>query len=273
MRLTVEKIKSTIKMNEDNKKVSKRIGDVSTLKSIISELGLQFEVISDSSEGTCYGTAYFIPENTCGELLYGTLSDRYQFDGLLIFRGIDLPISWTLSSPYSVKKWLTDPTDRQCSVCCQQAEYGCSMKCSGCGGRICGVCILKKCLTKESIMMIKCAFMTTVRTQCVQCKSGFLIDVGSWYFKILNHLNEFPKHQKETLLWLKEMNENHDNCMKGWKEYIAFNDITIVILNGLSQSEWNGKIAMITGKKVMKNDVVHWPVLIKDGIEKNSIIN
>ena len=97
------------------------------------------------------------------------------------------------------------------------------------------------------------------------------------HHRVLDKLDDFTKLQKAALLSVKNNDPEFAITMKQHKQRIqSFRKMAlkqlkpnkIVKLVGLKKKEWNGKKAKIIGKRVLKSDMIKWPVQLDDSKDK-----
>ena len=102
-----------------------------------------------------------------------------------------------------------------------------------------------------------------------------------WFDRMLDRLNDFTDSQKAALLFVKRNDphsaffiENHERRIQSHRAMAAkqLKPGKIVKLVGLKKNEWNGKKAKIIGKKVLKSDMIKWPVELMDGSKRRALI-
>lgn len=97
----------------------------------------------------------------------------------------------------------------------------------------------------------------------------------------MDRLNDFTDNQKAALLFVKWNDphfaagiKSHRRQMQSEREMAAkqLKPGKTVKLVGLKKKEWNGKKAKVIGKKVLKSDMIKWPVQLMDGSKDKALI-
>ena len=99
--------------------------------------------------------------------------------------------------------------------------------------------------------------------------------------RVLDRLNDFTDNQKAALLFVKRndpqsavliMNQQIRMQLHQQMAIRKLKPGKIVKLVGLKKKDWNGKKAKIIGKKVLKSDMIKWPVQLMDGSKDKALI-
>ena len=206
-----------------------------------------------------------------GPKLVGESPETY--DAVLRYKSTELPLNWGAVSKASIRKFLkrgSESEEHECIVCYQ--EYPLSYQvCYTCGSNVCTFCEVKMCLTPQSINFLMSGLEAPeVPVKCVQCRVEVMIDLRTLTHEVFDRLRDFDEDQQKALLFLKDSDPNFEIKLKNWKNRILsykkwttkrFKKGCRVRTQGLkSARQWNGRIGKIIGERVIKNDVIRWPV-------------
>ena len=222
-------------------------------------------------------------------------SGRHGYcDALLSHKGKLFKIRWNDFSRAVLRKQLcSDDNDRECLVCFEEFKVWEASRCPQCNATICAVCVMKLTLTEQIIQRIRVYEFEELETadddvmragyRCPSCRNELMIYIEKIYVRVMDRLGEFPQTQRNALLFLKDNDPKFAVRLSGWKrenkrceEMIEAGKAKArlekskrleqgcnVKLHGLKKKEWNGKKAVIIGKKQIKNGVTRWPIQLK----------
>ena len=190
-------------------------------------------------------------------------------------------LSWDDCSKATIRKTLLRTSEEpECAVCYEECPMGCHV-CRKCNGNLCPLCRMKMCLTPGTIDLVLRGEHITVG-QCVQCRVMCHIDLQRTSYMLFDRLNEFTERQQEALVFLKNSDPEFETNMKMWKamseekkteKIKRFRAGCRVKIHGLKNArKWNGKTAEIIGAKVIKNEVIRWPVLLSDESHSKALL-
>ena len=191
-------------------------------------------------------------------------------DAVLSYHDTQVLLHYNQHGKVYIQKVLRSAMDPECDVCYEEWPVV-SHVCARCGSKLCPFCKMKVCLTPENIdLLLSGLHGTRVSASCVQCRLVCMINLDLSAYLVSDRLRDFDDRQREALLFLMDSDPSLGTTWKSWKENQSLNkNRTVkrfkegcrVRTHGLkSERKWNGRIGTIIGEKVIKNDVIRWPV-------------
>ena len=241
-----------------------------TVQAIAKELGLTFKRIKHQDYTFDPDIVYLLDK---GKPLF---ISRGEIDALLYWKHRVLALKWNEVTKAEIRKILEDDgTDSECGVCMEDLPLREATLCSKCGHKLCSVCMMKICLTGETIHQIFRG-QFCVGHRCPECRQEADYDFRSMYYRVLDRLDEFNNEQQRAILCTKQNDRRAKKQMSLWVEKHPlhyYKSGVIVRLHGLKkQRAWNGKQAEIIGEGVIKNDTFRWPIQLKGTNEKEYMV-
>lgn len=262
------------------------------VETIAAELGIEFELAkgnnhaitsSDTVDRLDPDIVYLYDPGHKIDTSYSPFFKR-PFDAFLKYKDHLYSIRWQNHSKASIRKMLIDGMS-ECIVC-YGGGNGTSdgllhlSHCPQCCSSICTFCLLKLALRPEAI---ECPDLwprlhgptstLSLKANCLQCRAELVVRVRDVYVRVMDRLQEFGEMQQKLLLFIKNTDPDFakKECMekqrlnerrRSRKETRArmFRKGCRVKLQGLKKKEWNGQKAIIIGGKIVKNDVIRWPI-------------
>ena len=216
--------------------------------------------------------------------------DNSGCDAWIFFNGNSFSIHWNRCSQASLRKLLSsDAYDdgEECLVCFEEIGKIDSVSCMQCNATMCFVCCIKMSLT-EAINCDPEGYLI----RCPECRSKLNGNVLQFYVRVMDRLKEFTPLQQDVLLSIKRNDPKFDLRLSDWKNKVVAQNWVIeqrkararwqkskelkqgctVKLYGLKKKDWNGKKAVIIGKKEVKNGVVRWPIQLKGKCKSKALL-
>lgn len=252
---------------------SMTLNNVDDVKSLVSESGVTFVLITNPK--------HYIPKSSFHkgdpDIAYLYYNPRFPIppddrDATFFWKGRTRLIYWGQRTKASLRKVLIEDSTSECAVCFDKIGVIDAQICPQCDCRCCLRCKYKM-MTKE----IAAAFIHgdyMMDYTCIQCRFTIEVDAAYDYFRVMDRLDDFSNYQKAALLQLKNSDPGFYKFQikhyKGRKKFFRemsrkqFKAGSVVRLSGLKKKEWNGKKAMIIGGKVVKDNVIRWPIRLMD---------
>lgn len=210
----------------------------------------------------------------------GNLTNQCR-DAVLHYNDKILQLSWNNSTKAHIRKILQSGGEEpECAVCYESSPLQCH-SCPQCGSKVCAFCQVKMCLTPETISLVLRGSHITI-VHCVECRGVFQMDLMQTYYMLFDRLTEFAERQQEALLFLKNSDPEFQTNFDRWNRALEakrednikrFKTGCRVKIHGLKKArKWNGKAAVIVGAKVIKSNVIRWPVQLSDGSHSKALL-
>ena len=102
------------------------------------------------------------------------------------------------------------------------------------------------------------------------------------YYMLFDRLTEFAERQQKALVFLKNSDPEFQTNLDRWNRALKakkednikrFKTGCRVTIHGLTKArKWNGKAAVSVGAKVIKSNVIRWPVQLSDGSHSKALL-
>ena len=248
---------------------------IAKINSLAEEINVPFRIIQNHKDALDPEVIYFLPAEADPPFNQGQFPDLKS--GFLFFKWAYRNITWDahdkdqVVSVAAVRKWIQDPhTLGECIICMENVQINEHMSCPECHSFLCTLCFLKHHLTHQAIATICArdrAAVICVRhfpNKCPQCRVKFRCDLRDSYYQVFDPLDVFSPVQRRCLEFLRDHDPDFTAIRQGWLRARAFKVGDLVVLHNLNKEEWNGKVAVIIGKRTNKNGVRRWPIQLKD---------
>ena len=252
------------------------------VQSITSEMGLQFELITDpehhiiTNEETrdpeiVYLVDPRIPKNTNQECNAGDRSFA-----MLYWKGASHSIMRNQITIESIRGLLQRQKSitqnqhcEECVVCFERIESLKSINCSQCNNETCTMCRIKISLTADAIQRVRSGdYMLSF--DCTECRTTSHVDIRSLYPQVMDRLQEFNANQQEIINLIRQTHPEYELQHKRMEQRLGNTDRVIikqlrngsrVRVIGTKNEEWRGQRAKIIGNQINKADgTIRWPV-------------
>ena len=255
------------------------VTNMEDVRSIVEEMGKRLVHITDinNQRDTLNNDPNVVSVLEIGKKFkYQTVIDDVC-DAFIGCNNVGFPMNWNEYSRTSLRKRLSSGDDSlECLVCFEEIEKLDTWHCRRCNATMCPVCFVKIVLTAREDFAIR-------PFRCPECRSKLIDNVLQFYVKVMDRLSEFEPSHQNALLCIKRHSPTFDVLLSEWKRQRISQDSIIVQrkakapgeisrqlkpgcavkLHGLKKKNWNGRTAVIIGKKEMKNGVVRWPIQLK----------
>lgn len=254
---------------------------VAKIQALARDLKIPFRIIKSHKHAVDPQVVYFLPAEADPSFNKKDLSS--YSGGYLFYKFAFHAVLWNpgcrcckVVSIAAVRKWLQDPhlVNAECIICFDKVRADDYSSCHQCHCILCTFCHVQDMLSEEALEGIesqraaRCGpdcycHLQSIPVKCVQCRKQLHSGLYDTYYKVLDRLDEFKPAQKRVLQELCDLDE-HFPAVRDW--FVQLHTLkagVLVVLQNLVKEEWNGKVAVITGKCTEIEGVRRWPIKLK----------
>ena len=199
-----------------------------------------------------------------------------EVDALLFYCGKVWQFSWTDVSKAAIRKFMqTKESNLECSICFDDVYFQDMTICTQCSNRVCPICCVKICLTKEMTQKILNGDFQVVYC-CPGCRSDVECRFMDLYVSVMDRPDEFTKDQAKAIFFAHDGDNQALAMMFEWMQTHPlkwYKPGLIVRIDRLkSKTSWDGKLARIVGNGALVAGIFRWPiVLVENPLAKASL--
>ena len=201
-------------------------------------------------------------------------------DAFIISKNNSFSLNWNKRSQASLRKSLSSNDDLQeCLVCFEESRRVDTVSCMRCHATMCSVCYIKISMAEKV-------------SRCPECRCKESGIISTIYVRVMDRLSEFTPLQQYALKWIKDNDPEFEVRLAEWEKRLVAKDLSIVQrklkarweksrqlkpgctvkLCGLKKKDWNGRTAVIIGKKEINNGIVRWPIQLKRKCKSKALL-